>query len=207
MRALMLRRLLLWSVLAVVFGMLALAMVIVWTANQREWFIESAGISATLDMTLSDTGRWVATGILAALIALTLLALIVELATANAARGARRSGPLISSLEERTIPRPVATAPGGPHGADEQPTEQLSPPRYESTIVGHEAARRMERSVLPSERPVDGSAQQAPAPDHTSAPAIQAGDQQRTEARSTAVDTGAGAWRRTTVRLRPSGRR
>ena len=205
MRAMMLRRLLLWSVLAVVLCLLALAMVIVWKANQREWFIDSAGVSATLDMTLSDTGRWVATGILGALIVLVLLAFVVELATANAARGARHSGPFIPSLEERTIPRPISADAATSHAADEHPTEQVSPSRYESTIVGHEATRRMERSLPSSGQSGHDGNKPPPAGKHVPIPSGVDG-QEGTEARHT-VDDEAGTSRRTTVRLRPAGRR
>lgn len=206
MRAIVLRRLLLWSVLAVILGVLALAMVIVWTANERQWFIDSAGVSATLDMTLSNTGRWVATGVLGVLILLVVLAFVVELATANAARGARRAGPLLPSLEERTVPRSLTVGATGPREAEEHPTEQMSLPRYQSTIVGNETARRMERSLPSSEQPDHSASEQAAVRQQGSAPTTRVDDQERTEARHKADDD-AGAWRRTTVRLRPSGRR
>jgi hypothetical protein len=173
MRAMMLRRLLVWSVLAVMLAALALAMAIVWTANEREWYVDSAGVSATLDMTLSDAGRWIATAVIGGLMALVLLAFAVELATANAARGTLGAGPVLPSLEARAPARSSARDPAPAHVVDDQPTEQLTPPRFASTIVGDETTRRMERSLPPSSAP----------------------------------DDEAEAGGRTTVRLRPAGRR
>lgn len=173
MRAMMLRRLLVWSVLAVVLAALALALAIVWTANEREWYIDSAGVSATLDMTLSDAGRWIATAVIGGLMILTLLAFVIELATANAARATIRAGPLLPSLEARSPMRPSSRDPAPTQVADDQPTEQLAPPRFASTVVGDETTRRMERSLPPSGAPDDEA---------------ETGD-------------------RTTVRLRPAGRR
>lgn len=186
MRALMLRRLLVWSVLAVSLVVLILALVIVWTANEREWYIDSAGVSATLDMTLSNTGRWIATAALGALILLVVLAFVVELATANAGQRALRQRPVIHSLEERTAPRahPIEMTPGP--AQVEPPTERLSTPRFASTVVGNDTTRRMERS-LPASEPI----------------ATDAGDGRPETERMGVDDTD----RRATVRLRPIGRR
>jgi hypothetical protein len=124
-------------------------MVIVWTANERQWYIDSAGISATLDMTLTDTGRWLAIAVLAAMIALVLFALVVEFATANTSTPLGRTGPLIPSLEERSQGRSIhdATAPIGP--GDEPQNRRTGPAPYASTIVGDRDTRRVERSLPP----------------------------------------------------------
>ncbi|MGD9889971.1 MAG: hypothetical protein AB7R89_21315 [Dehalococcoidia bacterium] len=148
-----LRRIVVWSVLAIVLAALVLAMVIVWTANEREWYIDSAGITATLDMTLTDTGRWLAMAILAVMTALVIVAFVVEFATANTSKSLRRSGPLIPSLEERSPIRSIHdtahdAAPPASAGAEPQ-DHRSGPASYASTIVGDRDTRRVERSVPP----------------------------------------------------------
>ncbi len=156
MRAMKLRRLVVWSVLGVVLAALVLALVIVWTANEREWYIDSAGISATLDMTLTDAGRWIATALLGVLITLVLLAFAVELATANRSSGPGRTGPVIPSLEERSPGRTPREAAAPPPPIEEHPTERVSPARYASTIVGDQRTRRVEQSLPPTGDRLDG---------------------------------------------------
>jgi len=148
MSALMLRRLLVWSVLVLVLAVLGLALAIVWTANEREWYIDSAGISATLDMTLSDTGRWLLIGVLGGAMALTLLALVAELATAHSTAASRPEPFGLPSMGgDAGYPRNVGREE--PREPVEPRTERLEPGRYASAIVGDETTRRMERSLEP----------------------------------------------------------
>ena len=148
-RAMWLRRIVLWSVLAVVLAVLVMAMVIVWTANEREWYIDSAGITATLDMTLTDTGRWLAAGVIGLLIGLVLIALVIELATGNSSKKLARTGPVIPSLEERS-PNRAFHDTALPAGAGNEPQGQRSSPTaYAATIAGDRETRRVERSLPP----------------------------------------------------------
>jgi hypothetical protein len=144
-----LRRIVVWTVLASVLAVLILAMVIVWTANEREWYIDSAGITATLDMTLTDAGRWLAVALIGVLIALVLFAFVIELATGNSSKKLGRAGPVIPSLEERSPSRPIHdTVP--PTGAgNESQGQRSSPAPYASTIAGDRDTRRVERSLPP----------------------------------------------------------
>jgi hypothetical protein len=144
MGALLLRRLLVWSVLLLVLIALGFGLVIVWTANEREWYIDSAGVSATLDLALSDAGRWIATAVLGGLMALVVLAFVVELATAQTNRAPKR-GPF-------TEPFPIpATTGHEPERARrstgvEEPTERVERGRFTSIVVGDDSTQRMERS-------------------------------------------------------------
>jgi hypothetical protein len=144
-----LRRIVLWSVLAVVLAVLVLAMVIVWTANEREWYIDSAGITATLDMTLTDTGRWLAIAVIGVLIALVLFAFVIELATGNSSKKLARTGPVIPSLEERSPSRPIHDTASPPSAGNEAQSQRSSPAPYASTIAGDRDTRRVERSLPP----------------------------------------------------------
>jgi hypothetical protein len=128
---------------------LILAMVVVWTANEREWYIDSAGISATLDMTLTDTGRWLAIAVLGVMIALVLFAFVVELATANSSKSLGRTAPLIPSLEERSPIRSTHNTTTPTSTGEEPHVQHSGPAPYASTIVGDRTTRRVERSVPP----------------------------------------------------------
>lgn len=144
-----LRRIVVWSVLATVLVALVLAMVVVWTANEREWYIDSAGIAATLNMTVTDTGRWLATAVIGGLIALVLFAFVIELATGNSSKKLRRIGPVIPSLEARSSSRSIhdAAPPAGP--GNEAHGQRAGPAPYASTIAGDRETRRVERSLPP----------------------------------------------------------
>jgi hypothetical protein len=144
-----LRRIVVWSVLAVVLVTLVLAMVIVWTANEREWYIDSAGITATLNMTLTDTGRWLAIAAIGGLIALVLLAFVIELATGNSSRKLARSGPVIPSLEARSPSRSIHDTALPTGTGNEAQGQRTGPAPYASTIAGDRDTRRVERSLPP----------------------------------------------------------
>jgi hypothetical protein len=144
-----LRRIVLWSVLAAVLVALVAAMVIVWTANEREWYIDGAGISATLNMTLTDAGRWLAIAVIGVLIGLVLFAFVVELATANSSKKLRRSGPVIPSLEARSAGGMILDTSPPTSAGTETHRPRTSPAPYASTIAGDRETRRVERSLPP----------------------------------------------------------
>jgi hypothetical protein len=144
-----LRRIVVWSVLAAMIAALVLAMVIVWTANEREWYIDNAGIALTLNMTLSDTGRWLAIAVIGVLIALVVFAFVIELATGNSSKKLGRTGPVIPSLEARSPSRSIHDAAPPTGASNEAHSQRTSPAPYASTIAGDRDTRRVERSLPP----------------------------------------------------------
>ena len=170
MRSLLLRRTLTWAVITFFLVTLAVALVIVWTANERQWYLEATGVSATLDMSLSDTARWVATAILGALILLSLAALLVEFASARHLAPHDReedgmpapvTGKTFTYTPQRHEERGRAAAAGAAPAADTG--------RYQSTIVGDEVTQRMEQS-LPARPPQPDTSEPLPANPRTSEP-------------------------------------
>ena len=145
MRSLMLRRVLTWVLATLMLVTLAIALVIVWTANQREWYLDLPGVSATLDMSLTSGGRLIATAVLAGLMALCLATLVVEFASVRHFGGVPHEEPGTS-----TAGKSFTYSPAGP-----MPPRQMAPPpsaepgSYASAIVGEAGARRAEQSLPP----------------------------------------------------------
>src|SRR5215207_4525587 len=145
MRLTLLRRLLTWTMTTLVLVCAAVALAVIWTANERVWFVDVAGIDATLDMTLTSGGRLVLTAILGGLIVVALATLVVELAS-----GRRVEHPEAAGASPPVTGRTFAYTPARSSGAQPQPAGSRSEPRrgrYESTIVGTADARRAEGTL------------------------------------------------------------
>lgn len=154
MSAMWLRRVCLWSVLLAVLIVLALALLVVWTANEREWYVDTGGISGTINLTLTDGGRWIATAVLGVLAALTLGALLIELATSRSPMDQARET-LIPPLTGRAVNYAPPAAPA-------EPGTRARPSPFVSAVVGDDSARRLEGS-LPEGRPGHGDTEEIPA--------------------------------------------
>jgi hypothetical protein len=148
MRLLRLRRLLTWTLATLLLVGLAFALAIVWTANERQWYVDTAGIDLTLDMTLTTGGRLVLTALLVGLMALALATIVVEAVSRRAPRradvddGREVAPPVVDkTFTYRDAGHGAGAGTGGAPGR---------PGRYESMIVGKTDARRAE-GTLPTE--------------------------------------------------------
>jgi hypothetical protein len=142
MRRSNLGRVLTWLTLALFLAAVAMALVIVWTANERVWYIDTGGVNATLDMALTPAARWIATGVLAVLLALGAGALVLSLrAPRRATDGAPPGMPLAGKTFTYVDQPPIAP-----------PAEErtATPGVYHSTIVGDTEIRRAEESLPPT---------------------------------------------------------
>ncbi|MGH2586236.1 MAG: hypothetical protein ACRDJE_15085 [Dehalococcoidia bacterium] len=154
MSAIWLRRGFLWPVLLAVLVVVAMVLLIVWTANEREWYVDAGGISGTINLTLTDGGRWAATAVLGLVAVLTLGALLVELATSRSP-GDQARGTLIPPLSGRAVN--YAPSDGLP-----EPAGRAQPSTFASAVVGDDSARRLEGS-LPEAQPRQGDTEEIPA--------------------------------------------
>ena len=148
MRWTMLRRALMWAALVVLLALLLQSLVLVWTANERQWYIDGGGITATLDMTLTDTARWLLTALLGGLILLCLLAFVADLASGRRP-AASRHAPADMTQEFRAV---THASPVHDSHTQDQPGVAATPTaeperRYASTVVGDLATGRMEESL------------------------------------------------------------
>jgi hypothetical protein len=154
MSAMWLRRVFLWPLLLAVLTAVAMSLLIVWTANEREWYVDAVGISGTINLTLTDGGRWIVTAVLGLVAALTLGALLVELATSRSPVDQAR-GTLIPPLTGRAVNYAPSDAPPD-LGARTQSA------RFASAVVGDDSAQRLEGS-LPEAQPRQGDTEEIPA--------------------------------------------
>ena len=216
MRRTMLRRALTWTALALFLALLLQALVLVWTANERQWYIDGGGITATLDMTLTDTARWFLTALLGGLILLCLLALAADLASGRRT-ATRQYAPADMTQEFRAVSHPSRADDSPVQDEPEAvpPTREPERGRYASTIVGDRAAGRMEESLSiapPTERQVGSSDTlidrgPAPASREQSAPPKSAVEDTVQMPRAHTVQREAPPRTQDTARLHTSGRR
>jgi len=150
MRLSLLRRILTWLVAALLLAGSVAALAVVWTADERQWYVDSAGIDLTLDVTLTPGGRLALTVLLIGLMALALATMAVELIS-------RRAHRQPEAVEAGGTPAPVIgrtftyrTAGTGTEQVGDAPPER--PRRYDSTIVGKTDWRRSE-GKLPADPP------------------------------------------------------
>jgi hypothetical protein len=142
MRRSNLGRALTWLVFALFFTSLVMALVIVWTANERVWYIDAGGANATLDMSLTATARWVATGVLVALLALGAVALALSIRSPRPATDGAPPGMPLTGKTFTYVDQPPTVSPA---------EERTTPPgAYQSTIVGDTEVRRAEESLPPT---------------------------------------------------------
>jgi hypothetical protein len=126
----------------------ALALAIVWTANERQWYVDTAGIDVTLDMTLTTAGRLVLTALLGGLMALALATIVVEAVSWRSPRsaGAADTGEVAPPVVGKTFTY-RDTGHGAGAGTGDAPGRSG---RYESMIVGKTDTKRAE-GTLPVE--------------------------------------------------------
>lgn len=151
MNWMLLRRMLTWTVTTTLLAVAAVALVIVWTANQREWFIDSAGVNLTLDVAMTAAGRWLATTALGGLMLLCLATLAVEFSSL------RR----LDLTDSGTLPSPEHAISTGGAAFTYTARGRQAPAiltavdgaGYQSTVLGDSDARRMEGSMPPAPAP------------------------------------------------------
>lgn len=160
------RRWLLRAVVALYLMVIVAALVLVWTASSREWFIDTGGAAVTLSMDLSSTVRLLATVLLGGLALLGLLAVLVDAAATR-----REQALLAMSARMGTQ---TSTPPDGQRAAPVGRTASVSPVvppfshppavagQFDSVVVGDQATQRLERSITdqPPEGRVSAESQQ-----------------------------------------------
>ena len=127
-----------WPVILLFIAALAGALVLVWAAEGRQWYIEGAGVDAQLELSFGGLGRWLATVVLGAFTVLGLAALLVELVSLR-----RRPGE--ATTDHAGVAYPDATTA---YRLDRPATP------YGGVMVGNDDTRRMEGSLplAPTER-------------------------------------------------------
>lgn len=147
------RRVLLRAVVLLYLMAIAAALVLAWTGPSREWYIATGGADITLNMDLSSTARWLATGLLGGLALLGLLALLADAAASRRERAmlamsARLGTPgHTENRESGIVPagRPDSATPVMPPFS--RPVVTPAAGDYDAVVVGDQATQRLERSV------------------------------------------------------------
>jgi hypothetical protein len=148
MRLTLLCRLLTWALAGLVLAGAAVALAVIWTANERLWYLDAGGIDATLDMTLTSNGRLVLTAILVGLMLLALATLAVERIARRRVAGSPERG-VTAPVTGKTftyVPKDSSSAALPVSGRDDRARG-----RYESTIVGTATSRRAEGTLPPGD--------------------------------------------------------
>ncbi len=199
-----LRRSLTWIVATVLLVTAAVVLAIVWTANEREWFVDSAGISLTLNMTLTTAGRWIATLALGGLMVICVAALAIGRAPMR-----RQIPTAIADVSSERAPVAPTTGqsftytPRG-HSADaHSPQPTAEPAAYQSTVLGVGDTRRMEGSLpVGSDHPDPDATRTLP-----SRPRMPSSSPRKTMELHTRPDLDSGVRMQSTAPLRTGDRR